>query len=217
MYVAGIGDAAPLQHALDRIGAGGLGELHELVERRLGLLDARGAVAGTDEQRALLAPLEVDLGCGEPPALPVLVRARRTHAAPPRCAFARRSSVDVDVDVEDVHDRPTEAHVSPSVTVNVPPSTSTCTRHRRVRAGARRRRRRTRRYRTTASLPRRAPRPASRAGRRRATRDELDVRPTREARVVFEHRAVRSRPGPTPGSSTKSTKCGLPMPAASPR
>ena len=64
----GIGRVAPLQHELDRLGAGGVDEERELVERRLRGLGVARADAGADEQRALPDDAEVDLGGGEAPA-----------------------------------------------------------------------------------------------------------------------------------------------------
>ena len=115
-----------------------------------------------------------------------------------------------DVDVEDVHDRPAEADRSRERDgQRAAEHVDVHAEHRRGPAGAQRRRPRMRRCRTTASPPRPAPRPASRGGRRRA-RDELDVRPMREARVVFEHRAVHRRPGPTPDRRRRARSAGCP-------
>ena len=95
----GVGRVAPLQHELDGLGARGVGEARELLERRLGGFDVARADARAHEQRALAQDAEIDLGRGEPPAAharsPVRARRRRrTRARPARrggwCRPARR-------------------------------------------------------------------------------------------------------------------------------
>ena len=111
----GVGRVASLQHELDRIGARGVDEQRELVERRLRGFGVARADAGADEQRALPEDVEIGLGCGEPPA---------THAA-----RVGAPQFEIDLDVEDVHDRAAEADgVAPSSTVRSPPGTCTVTR-----------------------------------------------------------------------------------------
>ena len=73
----GVGSAAALQLGVHGLGARGVGEQRELVERRLGFFDRRGAVRRSDEQRPLAHDPEIDLGRGQAPALATLMRARR--------------------------------------------------------------------------------------------------------------------------------------------
>ena len=61
----GVGSVAALQLRVDRIGARGVGEQRELVERRLRSLGVARADTRAHEQRALPDDREVDLGRGE--------------------------------------------------------------------------------------------------------------------------------------------------------
>ena len=69
----GIRHRPALHLARDDLDAGSLGELRELVERRLGLFDRGRVVGRTDQQRALLDTTEVDFGRGQAPPLAILV------------------------------------------------------------------------------------------------------------------------------------------------
>ena len=79
----GVGRVAPLQHELDGVGAGGVDEQRELVERRLRGLGVARADARAHEQRALPQDVEVGFGCSEAPA---------THASSPSSSSTSTSN-----------------------------------------------------------------------------------------------------------------------------
>ena len=151
----GVGRVAALQLHVDGIGARGVGEQRELVERRLRGFGVTRADARADEQRPLPDDREVDLGRGEPPSGRRAER-RVAHRAG-RGSRALHELVEVDLDVEDVRTGPPRRTVSPSSTRRSPPGTWTVTSSRRARVGGRPRRPRTRRCRSSASRRRHAP------------------------------------------------------------
>src|SRR5262249_20063527 len=118
----GVGGGPSLQHAVGRDRARRLGELHQLVERSLSFFDAARAEAGSDEQRALLPPFEVDFGGGEAAALAVLVRSRCHETSTKSVSVSTFTSTS-----KTCTTGPPSCTVASSVTASVPPGTSTCT------------------------------------------------------------------------------------------
>src|SRR5262249_11815911 len=195
----GGGGGAPLQHGRHGIGAGRCGEPAELGQAGLRLVQRPAAGAGADEERALLDDTEVDLGSGQAATLAAFAVAHASVTSVSNtCVTGPRSRI-----------------VSPSSTSCVPPGTRTvtCSPTRR------------RRWATAADAHTPVPHDRVSPTPRSQTRIVSSSSPATATNSTFVPRGKRasaSRCGPcwvtrvVSGSSTSSTRCGLPMPAASP-
>src|SRR5207248_2328099 len=195
----GVRGRAPLEHRLDRSGAGGVGQQPELGEARFRLVQRVRARSGADEKRALLDDTEVDLGGGEAAALASLAIAHATLTSVSKTCVTG----------------PCSRIVSARSTSCVPPRTCTITCSPT----------RPRRWATAADahtpVPHESVSPTPRSHTRMVS-SSGPVTVMNSTLVRCGKRSSVSRCGPcwttrvVSGSSTSSTKCGLPMPAASP-
>src|SRR5207248_3151403 len=195
----GVRGRAPLKHRLDRSSAGGVGQQPELGEARFRLVQRVRARSGADEKRALLDDTEVDLGGGEAAALASFAIAHATLTSVSKTCVTG----------------PCSRIVSARSTSCVPPRTCTITCSPT----------RPRRWATAADAHTPVPHESVSPTPRSHTRMFSSSGPVTAMNSTFVRRGKRasvSRCGPcwttrvVSGSSTSSTKCGLPMPAASP-